>query len=72
MGCKDGCCEGFPVGTEVEKFVGDLDGVNEIFAGRYIGNAFLVGLLLGRHDGSPSGATLGRREGVRLGLLLGC
>ena len=57
----DGCSEGCPAGS--------LDGVNEIFVEKYFD---LVGLLLGPHDGFPSGATLGRREGVRLGLLLGC
>ena len=42
------------------------------YDGTYIGNDFLAGLPLGWHDGFPSGATLGRREGVRLGSLLGC
>eukprot|EP01035_Chromulina_nebulosa_P028070 gene28070-36988_t len=39
---------------------GETVGAND---GAYISNNFLVGLLLGWHDGFPSGATLGRREG---------
>ena len=86
-GCIEGdtcSAEGVIVGEEGKSNVGDLvvltiEGNEDngetvgAYDGVYIGNNdFLDGLLLGWHDGFPSGATLGRREGVRLGFLLGC
>ena len=85
-GCIEGdtcTTEGAIVGEDESSDVGDLlvltiEGNEDngetvgAYDGAYIGDDFLDGLLLGWHDGFPSGVTLGRREGVRLGFLLGC
>lgn len=86
VGCTEGdtCTTvGVIVGEEESAGAGDLlvftlegnEDKGETVAARdgaYIGCDFLVGLLLGWHDGFPSGAKLGRSEGARLGILLGC